>query len=85
MHTAHLLGAILGTYFKDGHTFVRLYNGDHNPPHVHIWTPDGELLVSLVTLEPVTGDIGRQEFDVAMKWIRSNIHFLRAEWDRLNG
>lgn len=85
MRNAHLLGAILRTYFKVGHTFVRLFNGDHNSPHAHIWTPDGELLVSLVTLEAVKGDIGRQEFDVAMKWIRNYIDFLRAEWDRLNG
>jgi hypothetical protein len=48
------------TYFREGSVVIRLFNGDHNPPHVHIITPNGEMQVSLVTLEPLRGKIGRQ-------------------------
>lgn len=75
----------MGTYYESGHTCVRLFNGDHNPSHVHIWTPDGDMQISLGTLEPMKGDMGKQEYEVAMAWIRDNIDFLRAEWERLNG
>ena len=75
----------MGTYFRSGHTYIRLFNGDHNPPHVHIWTPDGDMQISLATLEPMKGNVSKHEYEVAMTWIRSNIDFLRAEWDRLNG
>ena len=75
----------MGTYFRIGHTYVRLFNGDHNPPHVHIWTPNGDVRVSLVTLQPMRGDVAKQDYELAMDWIRANIDFLRAEWNRLNG
>jgi len=45
----------------------------------------GEMQVGLVDLQPIRGRIAKQEYEVAMKWVRSNIEFLRAEWDRLNG
>jgi hypothetical protein len=64
---------------------VRLFNGDHNPPHVHIWTPASDMQVSLATLVPMRGLVGKQEYEVAMDWVRSNIDFLRSEWERLNG
>jgi hypothetical protein len=73
------------TYFREGSVVIRLFNGDHNPPHVHIITPNGEMQVSLVTLEPLRGKIGRQEYQVALELIRSNIEFLQSEWVRLNG
>jgi hypothetical protein len=41
--------------------------------------------ISLATLEPMKGNVSKHEYEVAMTWIRSNIDFLRAEWDRLNG
>jgi hypothetical protein len=41
--------------------------------------------ISLGTLEPMKGDMGKQEYEVAMAWIRDNIDFMRAEWERLNG
>jgi len=73
------------TYFREGGAHVRMFNGDHNPPHVHIWTPDGDMQVDLRELRPLRGSVGKQEYEVAMDWIRSNIEFLRAEWERLNG
>jgi hypothetical protein len=62
-----------------------MFNGDHGPPHVHIWTPEGEMQISLINLEPLRGKLRRQDYEVAMSWIRSNIDFLRLEWERLNG
>ena len=73
------------TYYRSENVHVRMFNGDHNPPHLHIWTPDGDMQVSLSTLQPLRGQVGRHEYELAMLWIRDNIDFLRSEWDRLNG
>ena len=51
----------------------------------HIWTPDGDVQVALADLRVIKGRIRTQDYEVAMRWVRGNIDFVRSEWDRLNG
>ena len=64
---------------------VRIFARDHPPPHVHIWTPQGDMKVALSDLSIIQGKIRKHDYELAMAWIRGNIGFLRSEWDRLNG
>ena len=73
------------TYFRSGNVLVQLYNGDHNPPHVHIVAPSGNSAILLSDLSTLRGDVSRHDYELAMGWIRANIEYLRSEWDRLNG
>ncbi|HVX72337.1 MAG: DUF4160 domain-containing protein [Devosia sp.] len=70
--------------FRGEGVVVRMYR-DHNPPHCHISTQDGEAQVSLLDLRVIRGELGRRHHRIAMRWIRENRDALLAEWNRLNG
>lgn len=74
----------MGTLYRGEGVLIRMYR-DHNPPHCHISTPDGEAQVSLPDLQIIRGKVGRRQERVAMRWIRENLDSVLAEWNRLNG
>jgi len=73
------------TLWHSGRVYVRLFDDDHRPPHIHVWTPDGEIMISLGDLSVFCGTIRTRDYELAMNWIRGNIAFLRQEWTRRNG
>ena len=73
------------TLYTEGRVRIRMFNGDHNPPHFHIWTPDGDAQVLLADLSVLRGSVSTRDYELAMRWARSNIEFLRSEWERRNG
>lgn len=69
-----------------GGILVRMFPGDHHPPHSHVWTAGhGEALVLLRDLSVARGTVRKQELELALSWARNNMAFLNSEWDRLNG
>jgi hypothetical protein len=68
-----------------GRVRIRMFDGDHNPPHFHIWTPDGDAQVLLSDLTLLRGTVGPRDYELAMRWARSNIAYLWSEWERRNG
>lgn len=72
------------TLYRFGRVQIRMFH-DHNPPHFHVWTPDGDLQVSLTDLQPLNGSVRKGDYELAVAWARSNIDFLWQEWNRLNG
>ena len=67
------MGADVPTYFRAGNVQVRIYNGDHNPPHCHIVSPNGELQIALSDCAVIRGTMPRQEYDLAIDWIRATL------------
>jgi hypothetical protein len=73
------------TLYTEGRVSVRMFNGDHNPPHVHVWTPNGDAQILVSDFSILRGSLSTREYEVAVRWMRSNIAFLKAEWERRNG
>lgn len=71
------------TVYRFGRGKIKIFH-DHNPPHFHIWTPEGDMQVSLLDLSPMNGRIDKGEYELAMTWVRGNIELLWQEWNRLN-
>lgn len=63
---------------------IRLFADDHNPPHFHAVTPDGEVLIAIFDLAVMAGRIDRRSLDIALVWARENRALLETEWRRIN-
>lgn len=72
------------TIVKFGNLKIQIFADDHNPPHFHVVTPDGEALVAIDTLEIIVGDIDRRSYEAAREWAARNTEVLASEWKRLN-
>jgi hypothetical protein len=60
---------------------VRIYFGDHNPPHVHVVGPDFEALVSISDLAILEGAIPPKFSREALEWIAANKADLLRKWE----
>lgn len=68
-----------------GQVKIRMFAGDHAPPHFHIWTTDHMAVVDLATMRMVRGQIRNKDYQIAMEWAEQNRDILWAAWSRLNG
>jgi hypothetical protein len=73
------------TVVRLGNVRIRVFAGDHAPPHFHIWTAEGEAMVSLQTLAVIRGSVRKQELALALKWAKQNIDLLNEHWVAMNG
>ena len=65
---------------------IRMFPGDHHPPHFHVWTAgNGEALILIGDLSVARGSLRKHELELARAWAADNMTFLNSEWDRLNG
>jgi hypothetical protein len=67
-----------------GNVKIQIFAGDHNPPHFHVVTPDGEAAVLLPSLKVFRGGVRPRHLAVALAWARRNQELLTNEWHRLN-
>ncbi|MGH2343108.1 DUF4160 domain-containing protein [Segnochrobactraceae bacterium EtOH-i3] len=67
-----------------GSLAIRIFGRDHRPPHFHIKTPDGSVLVRIDDFTILKGWIHKKDFDLAIEWARANQGLLFDEWNRLN-
>lgn len=72
------------TLWRERGVLIRMYR-DHNPPHFHISTKDGEAQILLSDFSLLAGRVARRDFEPALAWARANSAVLWAEWERLNG
>jgi len=71
------------TIKRFGSTRIRIYGGDHNPPHVHVIGPDFAAQVAIVDGEIFNGVLPAGKRRVVLRWIASNRDMLLETWDRL--
>ena len=72
------------TLFRSGNVMVRMFGGDHDPPHFHIITPDLEMMIALNDFSTLQGSIRRRDYELAMRWARENVELLWRSWNDLN-
>lgn len=73
----------MNTLYRDGKLKITVY-ADHNPPHFHVMTPEGESLVDLATLTEIKTGANRKQLAKAIAWATQHHAELMSEWQRLN-
>ncbi|MGE0279654.1 MAG: DUF4160 domain-containing protein [Rhizobiaceae bacterium] len=73
------------TIARIGNIKIQVFADDHNPPHFHVVTPDGEALVSIGHLRILRGDLRRKDFDAVSEWANRNLDVIEDAWNSLNG
>lgn len=67
-----------------GKVVVRMFADDHAPPHFHVITPDGEVIIRIDDFVILQGRISRRDVNVALEWAAANRGILENTWRRLN-
>lgn len=65
---------------------IYLYYRDHNPPHFHVLCDNDEALISIETLELITGSMPKNKLRDVIKWASLHQEELLEDWNlaRLN-
>jgi len=69
--------------YRDGNLKISVY-ADHNPPHFHVITPEGESIVDLATMTEIRSGANRKLLIKAIQWALKNHEQIETEWNRLN-
>jgi len=63
---------------------IRMYFGDHNPPHVHVDSADYAALVSIAEAKVIEGRIDPKFRKAALQWVAANRPTLGEKWQELH-
>ena len=62
---------------------IRMYLGDHNPPHFHAFYNDYKSLFSINPLEMIEGKLPPRIHGVVIEWASMHIDELLDNWNKL--
>ena len=66
------------SYFYGIH--IRMFAGDHNPPHFHARYSGEEAIVDIRTLEVLAGHLPRQALVLVLEWALDHRSELIEDW-----
>ena len=72
------------TLQRFGAVSVRIYAGDHRPPHFHIVAPDFQVLVRIADLRVIEGVARTAQIAEAIAWAQAHRESLARKWAELN-
>lgn len=72
------------TLHRFGAVSVRMYAGDHRPPHFHIVAPDFQVLVRISDLTVIAGEARLAQITEIIAWARVHRESLALKWAELN-
>ncbi len=75
----------MGTIRRFGRLRVVMLAGDHAPPHVHIFGPEGEVVVRLDNMAVLGSPAAIRGAAEPLSWIKNNLEHLLADWTEVNG
>jgi hypothetical protein len=61
---------------------IRMFYGDHPPPHFHAVYQGQEIKVNINTLEVIEGGMSRRAQALVLEWAALHRTELRQAWDR---
>jgi hypothetical protein len=67
-----------------GSISVRMYADDHRPPHIHIVSPDFQVLVRISDWSVIAGEARPAHIAEALAWAQSHQEALALRWAELN-
>ncbi|MSQ72093.1 MAG: DUF4160 domain-containing protein [Betaproteobacteria bacterium] len=59
---------------------IRMYFGDHNPPHFHVEYEGNEALISIHTLGVIVGQLPPRAMGMVAEWAATHRDELLADW-----
>ncbi|MBF0153275.1 MAG: DUF4160 domain-containing protein [Magnetococcales bacterium] len=62
---------------------IKIYPGDHNPPHGHIEGPNVQIRFALQQFEILEGRSSIKQAAVAIEWVKANLEHLQKIWNEL--
>lgn len=80
-----MAGAAMPRIEDFGTYVIRIYPGDHNPPHVHVIAPDFAAMVSIRDPAVIHGNLPAGVERKVLAWCAENEARLAEEWDKYNG
>jgi len=60
---------------------IRMFYGDHAPPHFHAVYQGGEIQVNINTLAVIEGDMSRRAQALVLEWAALHQAELREAWE----
>lgn len=60
---------------------IRMYFGDHEPPHFHAVYGEHEALIEIETLAIYRGGLPRRALGMVLEWAVLRRHELRQDWE----
>ena len=60
---------------------IRMYYGDHAPPHFHAGYQGEQIQINIHTLEVIEGDMSRRAQALVLEWAALPRAELRQAWD----
>ena len=61
---------------------IRMYFGDHNPPHFHVEYSGAKAVVSINTLGVIEGSLPPRALGMVAEWASQHRSELLADWER---
>jgi len=61
---------------------IRMYYGDHAPPHFHAVYQGDEVQINLQTLDVMEGQVRRRALALVLEWVALHRHELDRAWER---
>ncbi|MBK7963549.1 MAG: DUF4160 domain-containing protein [Bdellovibrionales bacterium] len=59
---------------------IRLYHGDHNPPHFHAGYGDFEAIIEIKSGKVIEGKLPPKATKLVEEWRRKNLSELNSAW-----
>lgn len=61
---------------------IRMYFGDHRPPHFHAYYGGSEALVEIATLSVIAGSLPQRAMGLVAEWTSLHRPELEAAWEQ---
>ena len=61
---------------------IKMYFGDHNPPHFHVEYEGYEALISIHTLDAIAGQLPPRAMGMVAEWAAMHRDELLADWSK---
>ena len=72
---------VMGSIFVIQGLLIYIYGFDHNPPHIHVRSGDGEFTITLETRE-IEGKARVKSIQIVNKFIDEHLDELYEIWDK---
>lgn len=60
--------------------FIRMFLGDHPPPHFHVVYQEHAAKINIETLKIIDGYLPRRQLNLVRRWAQLHQDELRANW-----
>lgn len=60
---------------------IKMYFGDHNPPHFHAYYEGNEALIEIATLSVIAGNLSPRAMGLVAEWTLLHRGELEAAWE----